>query len=258
MGRYVAASSKQISRQILVSSRTRRPLLKVSSCAFAFYKSCLFSADTKTQAESVRCFRDSRLAICHVQCAGLLCEHDLVPVLGLPRPAAEVGGATGTAVTTSCLVREVDVLEPGSLLMATSGEGYAPDLACPCVTVASELDNTMGLGHAGGVALEFAGSVDVDVGGEASRGVERHVKQGPAPPVALEADRPPPSYEPIAVVMDNDEVLVETMDDETGLCLGKRVPVGDLRHSTSFFGRELDDGGVTVKQVNAVWRVGQS
>lgn len=173
-----------------------------------------------------------------------------MPVLGLPRPAAEVGGATGTtAVTTSCLVREVDILEPGSLLMATTGEGYAPGFACPCVTVASERDNSMALGHADGVALEAPGNNGV--GEEAGRGVEHHVdvKQEPSPPVTLDTDRPPPSYEPMAMVMDNEEVLVETMDAETGLCLGKRVPVGDLRHSTSFFGRELDDGGITVKQV---------
>lgn len=174
-----------------------------------------------------------------------------MPVLGLPRPAAEVGGAPGTtptAVTTSCLVREVDLLEPGSLLLATTGEGYAPDIACPYVTVASELDHTMGLGHVDGVALEVSGNVDV--GEEASREVE-----GTSPPVTLEADHPPPSFAPIAVVMDNEEVLVETMDAETGLCLGKRVPVGELRHSTSFFGRELDDGGTTVKQVQAVWEI---
>eukprot|EP00903_Cladosiphon_okamuranus_P019656 g18070.t4 len=181
------------------------------------------------------------------QCAGLLCEHDLVPVLGLPRPAAEVGGAPGTAataVTTSCLVREVDLLEPGSLLLATTGEGYAPDIACPCVTVASELDNTMELSHVDRVALDVPG--DVGVGEEASRGVE-----GTSPPLTLETDHPPPSppFAPIAMVMNNDEVLVETMDAETGLCLGKRVPVGELRHSTSFFGRELDDEGSTVKQV---------
>lgn len=177
-----------------------------------------------------------------------------MPVLGLPRPATEVGGATGTAVTTSCLVREVDLLMPGSLLMVTTGEGYAPDLSCPCVTVVSELNNTMGLGRADGVALEV--SSNVDIGGEASRGVEHQLKQGltTGPDVTLRANRPPPSYEPIAVVMDNEEVLVETMDAETGLCLGKRAQVGNLRHSTSFFGRELDDGGITVKQVMAAWR----
>lgn len=159
---------------------------------------------------------------------------------------------------TSCLVKEVDLLEPGSLLMVTTGEGYAPDIACPCVTVASELGNTMGSGHADRVALGVPGNVDgVGAGAEeeASRGVERHVKQGLSPPVTLEADRPPPSHEPMAMVMDNEEVLVETMDAETGLCVGKRVPVVDLRHSTSFFGRELDDGGIAVKQVKAVWRV---
>lgn len=184
-----------------------------------------------------------------------------MPVLGLPRPAAEVGVATGTAVTTSCLVREVDLLVPGSLLMVTTGEGYAADASCPCATVASELDSTMRLGRAdGGVAWEVSGNVD-DVGEEASRGVEHehHVRQGltASPSVTMEASRPPPAYEPIAMVMDNEEVFVETMDAETGLCLGKRVPVGDLRHSTSFFGRELDDGGITVKQVRAVWRVNQ-
>lgn len=148
-------------------------------------------------------------------------------------------------MTTSCLVREVDLLEPGSLLMATTGEGYAPHVACPCVTVASELDNMMEVGHADGVehALDVPGNVD-GVGEEASRGVEHHV--------TLEADCPPPSFEPIAMVIDNEEVLVETMDAETGLCLGKRVPVADLRHSTSFFGRKLDDGGTTVKQVKTV------
>lgn len=156
-------------------------------------------------------------------------------------------------MTTSCLVREVDLLEPGSLLMATTGEGYAPDIACPCVTVASELDNTVGLGHANGVALEV--SSIADIGEETSRGVEHRLKQGLTSPATLEADRSPPSYEPITMVMDNEEVLVEMMDADTGLCLGKRVPVADLRHSTSFFGRELDDGGITVKQVKTVWRV---
>lgn len=151
-------------------------------------------------------------------------------------------------MTTSCLVREVDLLVPGSLLVVTAGEGYAPDQSCPCVTVASELDYSVGLGRRDGVAV----GISCGVGGESSRGVERHVGQGhvTSSPVILEPTRPPPSQEAITSVMDNEEVLVEMMDAETGLCLGKRVPVGDLRHSTSFFGQELDDSGTTVTQVS--------
>lgn len=181
------------------------------------------------------------------QCAGLLCEHDLVPVLGLPRPPTEIGGTTGTAVTTSSLVREADLLEPGSLLMVTAGEGYAPDKSCPCVTVASEMDFSAGWERTGGVARgkPSAGSMS------ASRGAECHAARSSVtrPSKAGEANRWSPPQAANASVVDNDEVLVEMMDTETGLCLGKRAPVGDLRHSTSFFGRELDSGGNTVKHV---------
>lgn len=147
---------------------------------------------------------------------------------------------------------------PGSLLVVTAGEGYAPDQSCPCVTVASELDYSVGFGGRDGVAADMSGGV----GGGSSRGVERdegqrHVKSSPA---TLEATRPPPSQEAIPSVVDNEEVLVEMMDAETGLCLGKRVPVGDLRHSTSFFGQELDDRGTTVTQVSEKvgWRLDYS
>lgn len=135
---------------------------------------------------------------------------------------------------------------PGSLLVVTAGEGYAPDQSCPCVTVASELDYTVGFGRDGVVTDLSSG-----VGGESGRGVERHEGQRhvTSSPVSLGGARPPPSQDAIPSVMDNEEVLVELMDAETGLCLGQRVPVGDLRHSTSFFGQELDDRGTTVTQV---------
>ncbi|CAM9107710.1 unnamed protein product, partial [Ectocarpus fasciculatus] len=187
-----------------------------------------------------------------MQCAGLLCEHDLVPVLGLPRPPTEIGGTTGTgtAVTTSSLVREADLLEPGSLLMVTAGEGYAPDKSCPCVTVASEMDFSAGSGRTGGVARDKPSAGDMD----ASRGAEcraerANVTRPSKTAVAGNRWSPPQSNIANTTVVDNDEVLVEMMDAETGLCLGKRVPVGDLRHSKSFFGRELDSGGNTVKQL---------
>lgn len=127
---------------------------------------------------------------------------------------------------------------PGSLVMVTAGEGYAPDKACPCVTVASELDKAVG--------------VSGSSAGEASQGVEQSIDpvHTTSPPLGLEASRLPPLPQGTHSVMDNEEVLVEMMDPETGLCLGKRVHVGDLRHSTSFFGRELDSGGNTVKQVH--------
>lgn len=178
-----------------------------------------------------------------LQCAGLLSEHDLVPVLGQPRPATEggPGGTAGTtAVTTSCLIREVDVLVPGSLLIVTTGEGYAPDKDCPCGTVANELDKAVGM--------------SCNVGGERSRGIEQGMDRGHTtkPSVVLEASRLQPSPEVTNSVMDNEEVLVEMVEAETGLCLGKRVHVGDLRHSTSFFGRELDNEGTTVNQVRFI------
>lgn len=184
-----------------------------------------------------------------------------MPVLGLPRPATEVGGTGGRAVTTSCLVREVDLLVPGSLLVVTAGEGYAPDQSCPCVTVASELDYSAGLGGRDGVAAGMSSGV----GGETNRGFERHEgpRHVPSSSVISEATPPRPPQGAIPSVMDNDEVLVEMMDAETGLCLGKRVPVGDLRHSTSFFGEELDERGTTVTQVSDMvglaarsWQIG--
>lgn len=186
------------------------------------------------------------------QCTGLLCEHDLVPVLGLPRPPTEIGGTTGTAVTTSSLVREADLLEPGSLLMVTAGEGYAPDKSCPCVTVASEMDYSAGSGRTGGYARDkpSAGDMDASRGGECR--AERASVTRPSKSKTVEANRWSPPQAANASVVDNDEVLVEMMDAETGLCLGKRVPVGDLRHSTSFFGRELDSGGNTVKKA-CIW-----
>lgn len=218
--RRAALGSCFILRRIILNERTTTPLVFCFVSGISPLACCLHS----------------------IQCAGLLCEHDLVPVLGQPRPATEIGlgGTTGTAaVTTSCLVREVDLLVPGSLVMVTAGEGYAPDKACPCVTVASEIDKAVG--------------VSGSSAGEASQGVEQSIGQGQghitSPPVVLEASHLPPLTEVNNSVMDNEEVLVEMMDAETGLCLGKRVHVGDLRHSTSFFGRELDKGGTTVKQV---------
>ncbi|CAN0008104.1 unnamed protein product, partial [Ectocarpus sp. 8 AP-2014] len=189
--------------------------------------------------------------IISMQCTGLLCEHDLVPVLGLPRPPTEIGGTTGTAVTTSSLVREADLLEPGSLLVVTAGEGYAPDKSCPCVTVASEMDFSAGSGRTGGVARDkpSAGDVDARRGGECLAERASVNRPSKTETKTVEANRWSPPQAANASVVDNDEVLVEMMDAETGLCLGKRVPVGDLRHSTSFFGRELDSGGNTVKQL---------
>lgn len=183
------------------------------------------------------------------QSVGLLCEHDLVPVLGLPRPAVGIGGPAGT-VTTSFLVREVDILVPGSLVMVTAAEGYAPDEMGPCATVASEMSGSV-------VALGAADGRAVGGVSNAEQGQARHMDEGcveeSGVPSALRAKgarrdwRSQGTGPPL--VIDGEEVLVEVMDSETGLCLGKRVPIAELRHSTTFFGRELDREGYTVKQV---------
>lgn len=170
-----------------------------------------------------------------------------MPVLGRPRPATEIGGTTGTAVTTSCLVREVDLLVPGSLLVVTGGEGYAPGSSCPCVTVASEMDDSVGVGHEEICDL----GTSRDDGWQATRMTEPRVEDRDATTSSeVSAAKVTPSQRPLYSVMDNEDVLVEAMDAETGLCLGKRIPVGDLRHSTSFFGQELDDDGTAVQKVS--------
>lgn len=175
-----------------------------------------------------------------------------MPVLGFPRPAAGVGGPAGS-VTTSFLVREVDVLVPGSLLMVTTGEGYAPDELCPCATVASEMDGPVALKHAHdevvvGVSTSGGGAVldETNIEGSHVAGIATHVQRDDVPFAQGLAD---------GAVMDGAELLVEMMDAETGLCLGKRVPMGELRHSTTFFGRELDAGSTTVRQVCHMWGI---
>ena len=181
------------------------------------------------------------------QCASLLCEHDLVPVLGVPRLAAGIGGPTGT-VTTSFLVREVDVLAPGSLLLITAGEGCTPGKSCPSVTVAEEIDYSVALGHEEPAAVGglSGGTKEQSIGWN-----KRQTQRGrvPSPAPSARSDNSPSSRAVTASVLNEEEVLVDMMDAETGLCLGKRVPVGELRHSTSFFGLKLDSEGTTVKQV---------
>lgn len=147
------------------------------------------------------------------------------------------------AVTTSFLVREADILVPGSLLMITGGEGCASDEPCPCVTVAREMKSSVmskPAGGGGGLGAPPAG------GGKVIRDTESGLESASASAIS---DGLVPSEEPNAISEIDEEVLVDIMDAETGLCLSKRVPVGELRHSTSFFGRELDVGGTTVQQV---------
>lgn len=133
--------------------------------------------------------------------------------------------------------------------MVTAGEGHAPGKSCPCVTVASELN----LSSVSKRAVEGAGAaVSAMRGGRTSRGAMGRVgRDGISSTAAiLRGNDLSHSQGPIAAsVMDEEEVLVEMLDDETGLCLSRRVPVRELRHSTSFFGRKLDDGGATVTQV---------
>lgn len=170
-----------------------------------------------------------------------------MPVLGVPRLAAGIGGPTGT-VTTSFLVREADVLAPGSLLLLTSGEGCTPGKSCPSVIVAGEIDYSVALGH------EESAVVGGVSGGRKGHGIGWNKRQTqrsrvPSPAPSSRSDESSSSRVVTASVLNEEEVLVDMMDAETGLCLGKRVPVGELRHSKSFFGLELDNGGTTVKQV---------
>lgn len=137
---------------------------------------------------------------------------------------------------------------PGSLLVVTCGEGYAPGSSCPCVTVASEMDDSVGLGqrnrHDRRLSKEGSGQASCTAGSRSEERDDTTTSKVSAAELAT------PSEGPLYSVMDNEDVLVETMDAETGLCLGKRVPVGDLRHSKSFFGQELDDEGTTVQKVS--------
>lgn len=167
--------------------------------------------------------------------------------MGVPRQAAGIGGPTGT-VTTSFLVSEVDVLAPGSLLLLTSGEGCTPGKSCPSVTVASEIDYAAALGHGEPAAV---GGVSGGTQGHSIGWTKLQTQRGrvPSPAPSARSDDSPASRAVAASVVNEEEVLVDMMDAETGLCLGKRVPVGELRHSTSFFGLGLDNGGTTVKQV---------
>lgn len=172
-----------------------------------------------------------------------------MPVLGFPRPAVGTGGPAGS-VTTSFLVREVDILVPGSLVMVTAGEGYAPDETGPCATVASELSGSV-------VALGTGDDRIIAGVSNAGQAQARRVHEGCVEerdvPSALRAKGVRRDWRSQGTgpprVVDGEEVLVEMMDSETGLCLGKRVPIAELRHSTTFFGRELDREGYTVKQV---------
>lgn len=171
-----------------------------------------------------------------------------MPVLGVPRLAAGIGGPTGT-VTTSFLVGEVDVLAAGSLLLLTSGEGCTPGKSCPSVTVADEVDYSAALGWEEPAAI---GGVSGGTKGHGIGWTKRQTQQSrvPSPAPSVRSDDSPSSKTAsTASVVNEEEVLVDMMDAETGLCLGKRVPVGELRHSTSFFGLKLDNGGATVKQV---------
>lgn len=174
----------------------------------------------------------------------LLSEHDLVPVLGTPRPAPVLGGSTGT-VSSSFLVREADILAPGSLLIITTGEGYAPEEVGPCVTVAREMAHSVGKGRGHG-----HGSASV---AGLRRGLTRiasgDCKGANSSRMMTAANLSGHGGTEDGLMVDGEEVLVEVMDAETGLCLGRRVPIGELRHSTSFFGRKLDMKGTTVKQV---------
>lgn len=188
------------------------------------------------------------------QGVGLLCEHDLIPVLGFPRPAIGVGDAKGS-VTTSFLVREVDILVPGSLLMLSKGEGCAPNESCPFVTVASEMERLVGTERRYKRPAEHRGVADTVGVGEATR-VSANRLEGSDIASSCNSTRLQGDTllqgEVAASVTDGEELLVEVMCAETGLCLSKRVPVGELRHSTSFFGQELDSEGTTVNQVCGV------
>lgn len=166
-------------------------------------------------------------------------------MLGFPRPSSGLGPSG--VVTTNFLVREVDVLVPNSLVMITTSEGYAPDEPCPCATIASEMDDSV-------VSRQVGESLCGGINDTRNRLEPRHapeatarLRDGVIQPTRSRT--PEDVYSRCNTIMDGEEVLVEMLDGETGLCLGKRVPVGELRHSTSFFGHQLDDAGTTVQQV---------
>lgn len=171
-----------------------------------------------------------------------------MPVMGLPRTPTGSGGATST-VTTSFLIREVDVLAPGSLLTVSGGEGYAPDASSQHVTVASEMGRPVTCGGSdadGNVGLPRAAASETTCDTNGGLEEEKNLSSN-LPPQSING--PCAEFSTRDVAMDEEEVLVDMMDAETGLCLGKRVQVGDLRHSPSFFGRKLDPAGTTVQQV---------
>lgn len=200
-------------------------------------------ADKRTDFHRLTCLM---LLSSSTQCVNLLSEHDLVPVLGTPRPAPVLGGSTGT-VSSSFLVREADILAPGSLLIIATGEGYAPEEVGPCVTVAREMANSVekgwGVGH--GSSANGAGSC---------RGLTR-IASGDGKGTIMSRMMAATNFSDHdgaddRLMVDGEEVLVEVMDAETGLCLGRRIPIGELRHSTSFFGRKLDMKGSAAMQVS--------
>lgn len=164
-------------------------------------------------------------------------------MLGFPRPSSGLGPSG--VVTTNFLVQEVDVLVPNSLVMITTSEGYAPDEHCPCATIASEMDDS--------VMVSQVGEMD-SINDPRNRLEPRYALEaipclGDGVTKPARSRTPEDAYSRYNSITDGEEVLVEMLDGETGLCLGKRVPVSELRHSTSFFGRELDDKGTTVQQV---------
>ncbi|CAM9363904.1 unnamed protein product, partial [Discosporangium mesarthrocarpum] len=144
-----------------------------------------------------------------------LCDHDLEPILAVP----QMNNGPKGLVDGSLLVNEADLIVPGTIVILSTGEGYAPQALGPCGTVADEIipqlkEDVAGLGQSRtGSALLTGGRL----------------------------------YPNIA--MEDEEVLVELLDAETGLCLGMRVPVAELRYSRSLFGEPLDSQGRAVTKV---------
>lgn len=158
-------------------------------------------------------------------------------------------------MSSSFLVREADLLAPGSLLMIATAEGYAPGELGPCATVAKEIWHLARSGQVSGRDIaNMAGSRNYL---ETMKNMESTRTADGSETVAARLPEGGSSRDgqvsAVGLVMDGEEVLVEMLDAETGLCLGKRVPIGELRHSASFFGRKLNVRGTTVMQVCATW-----
>ncbi|CAM9123344.1 unnamed protein product [Choristocarpus tenellus] len=205
------------------------------------------------------CVQDtSELAKCVVKCVAPLCQHDLEPILVVPT-AQPSTGRVRLGMSSSSLRNEADLLLPGSLVFLSTGEGYAPETVGASATISvstlaqqaqhlltnMETDSPDRVSAINNNRKHPAQSEARDGGGEGYSHVVDVAKDGGRPESGCEATGR--QYQ--GLVMEGEEVLVDILDHETGMCLAKQVPVADLRCSRSLYGEKLDTEGTALAKV---------